>query len=91
MYACSGVENGMPLLNRITSIIIRNDNAYLLTCKVSIMYFEEHLNAYSIEEEETDVFTLICVDALVYHRPYDRQFSCTDDDQMYIVPYCDFV
>lgn len=90
MYVCSGVENEMPLFKRIDSIIVRDDNAYLLTCKVSTMYFDDHLNAFSIEEK-TDVFTLICVDDLVYYRPHDRQFSYDTDDQMYIVPYCNFV
>ncbi len=37
MYVCSGVENEMPLFNRIVSVIVRDDNAYLLTCKVSTM------------------------------------------------------
>lgn len=90
MYACSGVENDMPLFNRIDSIIVRGDNAYLLTCKVSTLHFDDHFNAFSIEEKP-DVFTLICVDDLVYYRPHDRQFSYDTDDQMYIVPYCNFV
>lgn len=74
MYICSGVENEMPLFNKIISIIVGNDKAYLLTSKVSTMYFDDHLNAFSIQEE-SDFFTLICVDDLMYYRPYDRQFS----------------
>lgn len=64
------ITNEMPLFNNIGGIIVRNENAYLITCKVSTMYFDDHLNAFSIEEEK-DVFTLICVDYLVYYRSYD--------------------
>lgn len=74
MYVCSGVENEMPLFNRIVSVIVKEDNAYLLTCKVSTTYFDDHLNAFSIEEK-SDVFTLICVDDLPYYRPYDFQMT----------------
>lgn len=71
----------------IVKIIVRDDNGYLLTHKVLTKYFDDHLNAFSIEEK-MDLFTLICVDNLVYYRPYDRQFSYEDtDDQIYIVQY----
>lgn len=73
-YICSDVENEMPLFNRIVSVIVGNDRADLLTCKVSTMFFDGHLNAFSIQEE-SDFFTLICVDELMYYRPYDRQFK----------------
>lgn len=84
MYVCSSVENERPLFNRIVSVIVRDDSAYLLTCKLSTLYFADHLNEFSIEER-TDTFTLICVYGLVYYRPYDRQFSYDTVDQMYIV------
>ena len=38
MYVCSGVENEMLLFNRIVSVIVRDDSAYLLTCTVSTMH-----------------------------------------------------
>lgn len=91
MYVCSGVENEIPVLSKIVSIIVRDDNSYLLTCKVSTVYFDDHLNAFCIEEN-LNVFTLVCVDDLVYYRPYDRQYSYENtDDRMYIVPYCTLV
>ncbi|XP_026018914.1 uncharacterized protein LOC113019411 [Astatotilapia calliptera] len=90
MYVCSGVENEMPLFSKIVSIIVSDFNTYLLTCKVSTVYFNDHLNAFVIEDG-LDVFALISVDDLVYYRPYDRQFSNGTDDKMYIVPYCNFV
>ena len=90
MYVCSVVENEMPLFNRIVSVIVKDDSAYLLTCAVSTMYFDDHLNAFSIEEKN-NVFVLLCVDDLTYYRPYDRQFSNDSDDQMFIVPYSIFV
>lgn len=73
MHVCSGVETDMPLFNRIDHITVRNDNAILLTCNVSTMYFDDHLNAFSIEQN-TNVFKLICMDDLLYYRPYDAIF-----------------
>ena len=89
MYVCSGVENEMPLFNRIDSVIVRDDNAFLVTCEVSTMYFDDHFNAFNIEEK-ANVYKLISGDELVYYRPHDRQFSCTDD-RMYIIPHCNYV
>lgn len=39
MYVVTGVENEMPLFNRIDSIIVKDNNAYLLICKVSDIFF----------------------------------------------------
>lgn len=86
MYVCTGVNNEMPLFNRIVSIIVWDESAYLLTCKVSTLYFDDHLNAFIIEEN-CNGYTLVCVDDLVYYRPYDRQFAY-DSEFTYIVPYC---
>ncbi|KAK0153147.1 hypothetical protein N1851_005164 [Merluccius polli] len=41
MYVCSDVETEIPLFNRIVSVIVKDDSAYILTCKVS-MYFDDH-------------------------------------------------
>ena len=60
MYVCSGVENEMPLFNRIVSVIVRDDSAYLLTCTVSTMYFDDHLNAFSIEEKNNVITLGMC-------------------------------
>ncbi len=38
-----------------------------------------------------NIFTLICVDDLIYYRPYDRQFSYDSDERTCIVPCCVFV
>lgn len=90
MYVVTGVENEMPLFNRIDSIIVKDNNAYLLICKVSNNFFDDHLNAFGIEEKN-EVFTVICVNDLVYYRPCDRQFSYDTDDQVYLVPYCNYM
>lgn len=74
MYVCSSVENEMPLFEKIDFIIVSDDKAYLLTCEVSTLYFDEHMSALCVEER-TGVFQVISVDDLVYNRPHDRQFS----------------
>ena len=51
MYVVTGVENEMPLFNRIDSIIVKDNNAFLLICKVSNIFFDDHLNAIGIEEK----------------------------------------
>lgn len=43
MYVCLGVENEMPLFKKIDCIIFSDDKAYLLTCEVSTVYFDEHV------------------------------------------------
>lgn len=48
MYVVTGVENEMPLFNRIDSIIVKDRK--LLICKVSNIFFD-HLNAFGIEEK----------------------------------------
>ena len=89
MFVCTSVENEMPIFYNI-NIIIKDDEPFLLTTKVMTMYFDDHLNAFSIEEVD-DVFTVIFVNDLLYYRPYDRQFSPDNDETTYIVPYCSFV
>ena len=90
MFVCTSVENEMPIFNKIINIIIADDKALLLMAKVDTMYFDDHLNAFSIDEVD-DVFSVINVSELVYYRPYDRQFSTENDERTYIVPFCSFV
>jgi len=45
-----------------------------LTCRVDTIYFDDHFNAYCIEER-ADSFSVISIDELNYYRPYDKQFS----------------
>lgn len=80
----------MPSFRKITNIIINNEQAFILTCKVDTLYFDEHFNAYCVEESG-DSFLVLSVEKLLYYRPYDKQFSNVMDDKMYIVPYCHIV
>lgn len=90
MFVCSGTESEMPVFKKIINVIVKDDQAFLLTSNVATLCFDDHLNAFSIEEI-SDAFTVICVEDLVYHRPYDRQFSYdTDDERTYIVTLYDF-
>ncbi|XP_042070926.1 uncharacterized protein LOC106632482 [Haplochromis burtoni] len=81
------LRNLPPELN---SVLMNIHLVALLHSEDLKKYFNDHLNAFVIEDG-LDVFALISVDDLVYYRPYDRQFSNGTDDKMYIVPYCNFV
>ncbi len=90
MYVCSAVENEMPVFNKIISSIVKDGQAFLLASNVITVCFDEHVHAFCIEEVG-NIFTLICVDELIYYRPYDRQFSYDSNERTYIVPCCVFV
>lgn len=90
MFVCRDVKNEMPVFNKIVNIIVENDQAFLLSTNVTTVNFDDHMNAFCIEET-TDIFTVICVDDLKYYRTYDGKISYNMDDRMFIVPYCNFV
>lgn len=90
MFVCTETNLEMPSFRKITNIIINNEQAFILTCKVDTLYFDEHFNAYCVEESG-DSFLVLSVEKLLYYRPYDKQFSNVMDDKMYIVPYCHIV
>ncbi|XP_035987597.1 uncharacterized protein LOC118560568 [Fundulus heteroclitus] len=90
MFVCTSTENEMPVFQKIVNIIVNNDEAFLLTTKVTTEFFDEHLSAFKIDIVE-DVFAVICVSDLIYYQPYDRQFSADNDEKTYIVPRCCFI
>lgn len=87
---CADTENEMPVFKKISNIIVKDDEAFLLTTKVNTMYFDDHLNGFSIEEVD-DQFAVICLSDLTYYRPYDRQYSSANDEMTFIVPHCCFI
>jgi len=90
MYVCMKTNMEVPVFGKITSIIIHEDHAFILTCTVDTLYFDEHFSAYCIKERD-DSFSVVSIDELIYYRPYDKQLSNEMDDKIYIVPHCHVV
>lgn len=90
MFVCvkSCMEN--QTFRKITKNIINDNQALFLTCKVDMLYFDEHYNAYCIEDTG-DFFTVIMVSDLIYYRPYDKLYSNEMDEKTYLVPHCHVV
>ncbi len=84
MYVCSAVENEMPVFINIISIILKDRQVFILASNAITVFFDEHVHAFCIEEVG-NIFTLVCVDDLIYYRPYDRQFSYDRDERTCIV------
>lgn len=40
----------IPVFGRDNNIIINEGQAFILTCGVETLYFDEHFNAYCVEE-----------------------------------------
>lgn len=55
-----------------------------LLCRVDTLYFDDHFNAYCINER-ADSFSVVPVKELIYYRPYDKQFSNEMCEKCYIV------
>ena len=85
MFVCISKNIEMPVFGKINSIIINDDQAFILTGTVDSLYFDEHLDAYCIQERN-DSFSVISVDMLIYYRPYNKQFSNGMDEKVYILP-----
>lgn len=80
MFVCITTDMEIPVFRKITNIIINEDQAFILTCRVDTLYFDDHFNAYCIEER-ADSFSVISIDELIYYRPYDKQFSNEMDEK----------
>ncbi|XP_035805853.1 uncharacterized protein LOC111571121 isoform X1 [Amphiprion ocellaris] len=87
MFICTGTKMEIPIFRKITNIIVHDGQAFLLTCRVDTLYFDDHFNAYCVDER-ADSFSVFPVKELIYHRPYDKQFSNEMCEKIYIVPHC---
>ena len=74
MFVCTGTNMEDPVFRKITNILVHNEQAFILTCRVDTLYFDDHFNAYCISES-ADSFSVFPVKELIYYRPYDKQFS----------------
>ncbi|KAK0138637.1 hypothetical protein N1851_024825 [Merluccius polli] len=90
MFVCTGTNMEDPIFRKITNIIVHNEQAFILTCRVDTLYFDDHFNAYCINER-ADSFSVFPVMELIYYRPYDKQFSNEMCEKYYIVPHCHIV
>ena len=90
MFVLIRTDTEIPVFGKINNIIINEDQAMFLTCKVDTLYFDYHFNAYC-DEERTDSVSVISLKDLIYYIPYDKQFSNEMDEKTYIVPHCHIV
>lgn len=86
MFVWIKTQMETPIFRKITNKII-NDEAFFLTCSVDTFYFDDHFNAYCVEDRP-DSFSVFSVKELLYYRPYDKQLSNKMDEKEYIVPHC---
>lgn len=59
MYVCVKTQMDMPIFRKIRKIII-NDQAFLLTCIVDTLYFDDHFNAYCVEDRADSLPVFFC-------------------------------
>lgn len=69
MFVCIKTQMEMPVFRKITNII-RNDEAFFWTGSVDTLYFDDHFNAYCVEDRP-DSFSVFSVKELLHYRPYD--------------------
>lgn len=80
----------LPILRKITNIIINDDQAFNLTCRVDTLYFDYHFNAYCVEDR-ADSFNVFSIKELIYYRPYDKQLSNKMDEKIHCATLPHFV
>lgn len=50
MFVCTGTNTEIPIFRKVTNIIIHDEQAFILTCRVDILYFDDDFNAYCVDE-----------------------------------------
>lgn len=86
LFVCTGMCDELPIFKKICTIVIHGQSAFFIACDVCTLYFDEHLNAYCIEECSNH-FSVINVDQITYFKPFDKMFYYGDDRE-FLVPYC---
>lgn len=86
MFVCVGMFHELPVFKKIFTIVLHEECAFFIAFDVDTLYFDEHLNAYCIEER-SDNFSVVCIDQLTYFKPFDKTFS-NENDRAYLVPHC---
>ncbi len=69
MFVCTGTNMEVPIVRKVTNIIVHDEQAFILTCRVDTLYFDDHFNAYCINERAHS-FSVFPVKELIYYRPY---------------------
>lgn len=90
MFVCVRTNMEIPVFGRINNIIINEEQAFIFICEADILYFDDHLNAFCVEER-TDSFSVIAIDELTYYRAFDKKFANEIRENTYIVPHCHIV
>lgn len=66
MLVCVKKDIDFPVFNRIVNIIIKDSQAFLLICQVDTLHFDEHLNAYCINDTVHCSYSVLSVGDLRY-------------------------
>ncbi|XP_041935316.1 uncharacterized protein LOC121697735 [Alosa sapidissima] len=74
LFIATETSHDLPVFKKICRIIIHEQHAFIIGCTVDTLYFDEHLHAFCIEEQNDD-YVVICIDQLTYFRPFDKQYS----------------
>ena len=61
MFVLIRTDKETPVFGKINNIILNEDQAFILICKVDTLYFDEHYNSYCIEET-IDSCSVISID-----------------------------
>lgn len=85
LYVCLEVantrEDNLPLFGRIKEIIIVNKNNILLSTAIhATRYFDDNLNAFCIENDDSDLDRFVEVFGLAHYKPYCGWSQPTSDD-----------
>jgi len=74
LFICTGCTDDLPVFKKICDIIIYEQRAFIISCNVETMYYDDHLNAYCIEDQMNEI-SVISVKDLTYFTPFDKQCS----------------
>lgn len=69
LFVCFGTDVEIPIFRKITNIILNNEQAFILTCRVETLYFYDHLMS-----ERVDSFSVLPFKELICDRPYNKQY-----------------
>lgn len=71
MFVCTGTEIEIPIFQKVTKIIIHDEQSFILTSRVDTPYFDYHFNAFCFNER-ADSFSVLRIEELIYYRQYDK-------------------
>lgn len=91
LIACVEVVDEMPVLYKIHTIFVKDEQVVLALSGVKTICFDEHYHAFKISLRPSTVKVLNIQD-LFYYKPMDVQMTYgPSDTSMYAVPFCHLI